>query len=119
MKDSNWSLGADLTVQLRDNFVTPVLANGAPDGDKMPAHAFGSTRELSIERARLISAAPDLFRVAEFTLDCLDMRRDGFTNEKAAAFRARWSIPADMTLDVFSRGLVTDAIAKATKGGGA
>lgn len=116
MKESNWSLGADLTVKtLAGSFFTPVLANGAPEGDQMPAHAFGSTKELSIERARLISAAPDLFGVLADIIDGAP------TEEELSGVRLKPGQQIKLSLLIDSAKIRTAraAIAKATKGGAA
>lgn len=54
----SWTLGADTLIS--GDWRVPVLADKAPNGDMMPAQAYGTTREIANARACLIAAAPDL-----------------------------------------------------------
>lgn len=65
--DRAWTLGCEGLTREHPTggYVTPVLANGAPDGDLMPAQAFASTRELSLKRGRMVAAAPTMLDALE------------------------------------------------------
>lgn len=109
-----WTLGHESLTTRTDSGVyrTPVLANKAPDGDMMPAQAFAPTREGSIANGRIISAAPDLLRLARLFDDSVNeaILRD---KRDTPAFRARWYIPDGMSVQDWTVAEIKNTLSKA------
>lgn len=42
----------------RRAYSVPIYEQSAPEGDKLPCEAYGSTKELATRRAQLVAAAP-------------------------------------------------------------
>lgn len=111
-----WEIGTEI-----DGYYAPRIGDvcatdpNHPDAGKQEANATRIVACVNACKGINPEAVPDLLEVARFFADCLRTRREGLKRD-VPAFRARWNVPIELTVEEFSTELVRAALAKVEGG---